>query len=87
MMVFVRGRTVVMLWVIMSDVLVDVQRRAHGRRRDHGLDEHEGEQPAHAHSLLRALFMTGRPVNRPTVTTSPARATPSFRRFVATYFL
>ena len=56
MLVFVRGRAVVMLRVIMSDVLVYVQRRAHGRRRDHGLDEHEGEQTAHAHSLLLSPF-------------------------------
>ena len=51
MMVFVRGRAMVMFRVIVSDVLVHVQRRAHGRGRDHGLDEHEGEQTAHAHSL------------------------------------
>ena len=59
-MVFVRGRAVVMVRVIVSDVLVHVQRRAQGRRRDHGLDEHEGEQAAHALSLLRVLFVARR---------------------------
>jgi hypothetical protein len=51
--VIVRGRPVVVIWVIMPDVLVDVQRRRHGRRHDQGLNEREYYEPAHGSSVLR----------------------------------
>jgi hypothetical protein len=43
----VRGRPVVVIGVIVPDVLVDVERRRHGRRDDQGLNEHECDDPAH----------------------------------------
>ena len=53
MIVIVRGRPVVVIRVIVPDVLVDVQRRRHGRRHDQGLNKHECDEPAHGSSLLR----------------------------------
>jgi hypothetical protein len=51
--VIVRGRPVVVIWVIVPDVLVDVQRRRHGRRHDQGLSKQECDEPAHGSSVLR----------------------------------
>jgi hypothetical protein len=53
MIVIVRRRAMVMIRVIVPFVLVDVQRRSHGRRNDQGLNEHECHDPAHGNSLLR----------------------------------
>ena len=55
MIVIVRGRPVVVLWVVVPDVFVDVKRRRHGRRDDQGLNEHECHDPAHGNSLLRPV--------------------------------
>jgi hypothetical protein len=49
----VRGRPVVVIRMIVPDVLVDVQRRHHGRGHGQGLNEHECDNPAHGSSLLR----------------------------------
>ena len=51
--VIVRGRSVVVIWVIVSDVFVDVQRRRHGGRYDQGLSKQECDEPAHGSSVLR----------------------------------
>ena len=51
--VIVRSRPVVVIWVIVSDVFVDVQRRRHGRRCEQELSEQECDQPAHGSSVLR----------------------------------
>jgi hypothetical protein len=51
--VMVRRRAVVVIRVIVAYVLVDVQRRRHGRRDDQGLNEHECDDTAHEDSLLR----------------------------------
>jgi hypothetical protein len=51
--VVVRGRPVVVIWVIVSEVFVDVQRRRHGRRHDQGLSKQECDEPAHGSSVLR----------------------------------
>jgi hypothetical protein len=53
MIVIVGRRAMVVIRVIVAAVLVDVQRRRHGRRDDQGLDEHESQDPAHGDSLLR----------------------------------
>ena len=53
MIVIVSRRPVVVIRVIVPDVLVDVQRRRHGRRHGQGLNEHECDEPAHEDSLLR----------------------------------
>ena len=53
MMVIVCRRAVVVIRVIVACVLVDVQRRRHGRRDDQGLNEHECDDTAHGNSLLR----------------------------------
>ena len=53
MIVIVRRRPMVVIRVIVPAVLVDVQRRRHGRRDDQGLNEHECHDPAHGDSLLR----------------------------------
>ena len=53
MIVIVRRRPVVVIRVIVVYVLVDVQRRGHGRRHGQGLDEHECDESAHEDSLLR----------------------------------
>ncbi len=45
--VIVSRRSVVVIRVIVPRVLVDVQRRGHGRRRNHGLNKHESDEPAH----------------------------------------
>jgi hypothetical protein len=52
--VIVSRRAVVMIRVIVPNVLVDVQRRRHGRRHGQGLNEHESDEPAHEDSLLRS---------------------------------
>jgi hypothetical protein len=54
MIVIVGGRAMVVIRVIVPAVLVDVQRRRHGRRNDQGLNEHECHDPAHGDSLLRS---------------------------------
>jgi hypothetical protein len=54
LIVIVRGRTVVVIRVIMPDVFVDVQGRRHGRRHDQGLNKQECDEPAHGRSVLRA---------------------------------
>jgi hypothetical protein len=51
--VIVRSRPVVVIWVIVPDVFMDVQRRRRGRRHDQGLSEQECDQPAHGSSVLR----------------------------------
>ena len=51
--VVVRGRPVVVIWVIMPDVVVDMQRRRHGRRHDQGMSKQECDEPAHGRSVLR----------------------------------
>ena len=51
--VIVRRRPVVVIRVIVPDVLVDVQRRRHGRRHDQGLSKQECDEPAHGSSVLR----------------------------------
>lgn len=48
--VIVRGRPVVVIRVIVLDVLVDMQRRRHGRRHDQGLNKREYYEPAHGSS-------------------------------------
>jgi hypothetical protein len=53
LMVIVRGRAVVVVRVIVPAIFVDVHGRRHGRGNDHGLDQHEREEPAHRGSLLR----------------------------------
>jgi hypothetical protein len=53
MIVIVRGRPVVVIWVVVPDVFVDVKKRRHGRRDDQGLNEDECDEPAHGNSLLR----------------------------------
>ncbi len=53
MIVIVGRRAMVVIRVIVPFVLVDVQRRRHGRRNDQGLNEHECHDPAHGDSLLR----------------------------------
>jgi hypothetical protein len=61
--VIVRSRPVVVIWVIVPDVFVDVQRRRHGRRHDQGLSKQECDEPAHGSSVLRPAGMlrkTGR---------------------------
>jgi hypothetical protein len=52
--VIVRGWPVVVIGVIVSDVLVDVQRRRHGCRHDQGLSKQECDEPAHGSSVLRS---------------------------------
>lgn len=47
MEVLVGCRTVAMLRMIMSGVLVHMERRCAGRRKDQGLHEGESDQPAH----------------------------------------
>jgi hypothetical protein len=51
--VIVHGRPVVVIWMIVSYIFVDVQRRRHGRRHDQGLSKQECDEPAHGSSLLR----------------------------------
>jgi hypothetical protein len=51
--VIVRGRPVVVIWMIVPDVFVDVQRRCPRRRHDHGLGKQECDEPAHESSVLR----------------------------------
>ena len=59
--VIVCRRPVVVTRVVVLNVLVDVQRRRHGRRDDQGLHEHECHDPAHGKSLLRPVaLMTSR---------------------------
>jgi hypothetical protein len=53
MIVIVRGRPVVVIWVVVPHVLVDVQRRRHGRRHGQGLNQHDCDESAHEDSLLR----------------------------------
>ena len=53
LIVIVRRRTVVVIRVIVPYVLVDVQRRGHGRQHDQCLNKHECDEPAHGNSLLR----------------------------------
>ena len=45
-------------WMIVTKVLVDVQRRHRGRRNDHGLHQHECDEPAHEDSLSEAAPST-----------------------------
>lgn len=52
MTMLVRGWAVVMIRVIVSDVLMYVQRRPHRRRRDQALNEQTCHEPAHVDSLL-----------------------------------
>lgn len=52
-MVLVRRRPVVVIRVIVPHVLMDVQRRRRGRRRDKGLSKQECDQSAHGSSVLR----------------------------------
>ena len=47
MIVIVRRRAVVVIRVIVPCVLVDVQRRGHGRRHGQGLHKHECDESAH----------------------------------------
>ena len=47
MIVIVRGRAVVVIWVVVPDVFVDVKRRRHGRRPGEGLNQHNCDKPAH----------------------------------------
>jgi hypothetical protein len=54
-MVIVRGRTVVVIRVIMPEVFVDVQGRRHGRRPDQSLNKKECDEPAHERSVLRPV--------------------------------
>lgn len=56
LMVFVRSRSVVMIRVIMSDVLVYVQRRPHGRRADQGLDQQTCDETPHGGQSTTTLF-------------------------------
>jgi hypothetical protein len=49
----VRGRPVVVIWVIVPEVFVDVQRRGHGRRHGQSLNKHDCDESAHEDSLLR----------------------------------
>jgi hypothetical protein len=58
MIVIVRRRPMVVIRVIMPAVLMDVQRRRHGRRDDQGLNEHECHDPAHGDSVLRPADRT-----------------------------
>jgi len=53
MIVIVCRRAVVVIRVIVACVLVDVQRRRHGRRHGQGLNQHECDESAHEDSLLR----------------------------------
>jgi hypothetical protein len=53
MFVLVRSRPVMMLWMIVAEVLVYVERRRHGRRDDQSLGKHECDQAVHGISLLR----------------------------------
>jgi hypothetical protein len=53
-LVLVGSRPVVMIRMIVTDVLVYVQRRSRGRRDDQGTAEHDCDQTAHEDSLLRA---------------------------------
>jgi hypothetical protein len=52
-LVIVRGGPVVVIWVIVSYIFVDVQRRRHGRRYDQGLSKQECDEPVHGSSVLR----------------------------------
>ena len=65
MIVIVCGRAVVVIWVVVPDVFVDVERRRHGRRDDQGLNEHECHDPAHGNSLLRPAERTSDGSRRP----------------------
>jgi hypothetical protein len=60
MMVLVRGWAVVMVRVIVSDVLMYVESRPRGRRRDQRLNEQTCDDPAHEDSLLRRPVELGR---------------------------
>jgi hypothetical protein len=65
MIVIVRRRAMVVIRVIVPYVLVDVQRRRHGRRDDQGLNEHACDEPAHRNSLLRPAEPTSDGCRRP----------------------
>jgi hypothetical protein len=52
--VLVRGWPVVVIWVIVPEVFVDVQRRRHGRRPNQGLSKQQCDEPAHVNSVLRS---------------------------------
>jgi len=52
-LVMVRGWSVMMVGMVVFAVLVDVQRRKHGQRRDQRLSQHECDEAAHGDSLLR----------------------------------
>ena len=49
-------------WMIVTKVLVDVQRRHRGRRYDHGLHQHACDEPAHEDSLSETAPSTVVPV-------------------------
>ena len=55
--VIVRRRPVVVIWVIVPEVFVDVQRGRPGRRHDQGLSKQECDEPAHGSSVLRPAGM------------------------------
>ena len=69
--VIVRGRPVLVIQMIVPDVLVDVERRRHGRRDDQGLNEHECHDPAHRKSLLRPVALLR--LRRPSAAPPPPR--------------
>jgi hypothetical protein len=61
MLMIVGGWPVVMVGMIVPQVLVYVQRRAHSGRRDQGLGEHQCDEPAHEKSLLRLPYRLRKP--------------------------
>ena len=58
-LVIVGRRPVVVIRMVVVEVLVHVQKGAHGARRDQGLGEHEGNQPPHDDSLLLLMCVPG----------------------------